>query len=1839
MGEHHSAAKREEDGATPVAPAMLAVPLAFRKAPMAPAVRFGASLNTADSVRTKTYPTMELLSVGKSLTIPSPVFIPGESFSRNPAEKLGGTLGHATGGMIVGPNYAVPGQVVVKEVIEKSVQCLVQLKDELIKLFEEAKKAAENPLQMGKDAAIGAYEGLKNELGSIWEAIKQTPELAGALKDLLHDIDIGEITLDDLLDGLGEMAAEMLGELICGYVQRAKSAAMAGASAASKEMGKLVAELIAKMALTAVSGGVASTTTTIAGKAGEVGAKLGGIGEALKKRVRDRANRRKNQPKPGDKPTEHHPQNNPPDQHRPDNSAEKNGKAPPPCKTCPTAPTKAKKPRPVNPILGIKLLFDEDELDFQLPAPLPVVWQRFYSSDDSRVGLLGQGWVLPGAMELEVRRQLTVLVDNQGRRIEFEAAAPGSEQWSAYEQVWLRRGGVDTLMELVTGEDGSADAYAQIPRDWLANPQRYFLRSPDGMVAVFSPPATKQQGARITPWPCVAVIDRNGYRIQYVYEGNTLSAVIDSVGRVYRMALTQVPPVRRSDSGLRLAGVLLAYDPLSDVQQRGYLSTQALVKLLKSSLPKDESNAAWLVRYRYQGGDLAEVIDALGQVRRSYGWRNHVMVEHLQPEGLVCQYEYDHYRPSGRVVREVVDGFELRFDYQDQATVVTDSLGRGTSYHFTGTPRGPAQRWTGITHPDGSRETYEYSPFGQLIRVEDELGRETRYELDAMGRTVGIKAPDGADTRVQYESTTGEVASLTNALGHTRRWFHDVQGRLTEEVDEAGHATHYFYDDARLPDRPTRIRDAHGATKRLQWDMAGQLLAYTDCSGQTTEYSYDTRGNLIAVINAEGQAIRHQVDAMGRLLVVQHPDGAVERFAYDAQGRLIAHRNALGHDTHWRLNPLGQPLERVDALGHRLRYEYDKAGRLATLSNENSDVATFDYDLRDRLVQESGFDIRRTEYRYNRAGELTERFEHGSAPHAAAVFTNDPDEQHLFNADSGLASSSAPKRTAYVRDPSGRLLAQYSSPSHLPGGVGARARRQLVRYRYDAAGQVQQAASGDGARVQFEWDARGLLVAEQASQPGFAVSADQVTQRIEHGYDGLGTRVYTVLPDGRRLNFLHYGSGHLHQVNLDGQVLTDIERDKLHREISRSQGLLQSQYQYDGAGRLIGQRASAAVGVGAPAAKAETPARTVIERQYRYDRAGQLQGLADKRWGVSTYAYDPLGRITAARHGDASEEHFAFDPAHNLLDTARVEQVRRQAQQRDRRTDRQREEDEWAETVRRRLSDPSFDVLGYQGQNLPQRPPGCWAGNRLLVHEDKRFAWDRHGNLIAKKTGSHKAQYFAYDAQGQLTHVLTRTGLNSATAREQLVALAYDALGRRVAKRMWPVQALRPQQTGEPDQAASLPPPSFIPPKDAQPYSSAYLWEGNRLLQEITTSQQRRTYVFEPDSFIPMLRIDEEESGISLAKQEQPAQAVHVLEAQGASYLEDEDEPDNFAALKTQAWGRMAPAQIDQHLSELREQAEQLRLPEKASAPQSIRVLHYHCDHLGTPRELTDDEGKLVWSAEYLAWGKLKRLQGRAGGSAGGDNHNAPPDQFWHTLTQPGRANHLPEWVADNTGNVRQWREAQEAEQPEIIQAANEPQAWGELTDQSIRFQGQWHDAETGLHYNRFRYYDPEIGRFIHQDPIGLIGGYNLYQYGPNPVTWVDILGLKGAYIFEITNNSKGDTYIGKGPWNRYLASTRKRGGGAGAPDVSRGAHIDVKSPCANVSDSDYAFIVEDRAMELYKTLYNQNAQYLNAMSSPGASKLKSLSSACPILKGKAEADAHKLIQLMLAKTPGSGRF
>ncbi|WP_175816324.1 RHS repeat domain-containing protein [Burkholderia diffusa] len=154
-------------------------------------------------------------------------------------------------------------------------------------------------------------------------------------------------------------------------------------------------------------------------------------------------------------------------------------------------------------------------------------------------------------------------------------------------------------------------------------------------------------------------------------------------------------------------------------------------------------------------------------------------------------------------------------------------------------------------------------------------------------------------------------------------------------------------------------------------------------------------------------------------------------------------------------------------------------------------------------------------------------------------------------------------------------------------------------------------------------------------------------------------------------------------------------------------------------------------------------------------------------------------------------------------------------------------------------------------------------------------------------------------------------------------------------------------------------------------------------------------------------------------------------------------------------------------------------------APAINSLAWYQCDHLGTPQELTDEHSEIAWSAEYRAWGVAQEAIRKASGK---------------------------------------------------VPIAN-----------PIRFQGQYHDHESGLQYNRYRYYDPEVGRFVSKDPIGYAGGLNSYQYAPNPVEWIDPLGLAKLQKIGRYHGPKPEY---ENPGHHDPSSGVFRGGGAGKTSI-----------------------------------------------------------------------------------------
>ncbi len=84
-----------------------------------------------------------------------------------------------------------------------------------------------------------------------------------------------------------------------------------------------------------------------------------------------------------------------------------------------------------------------------------------------------------------------------------------------------------------------------------------------------------------------------------------------------------------------------------------------------------------------------------------------------------------------------------------------------------------------------------------------------------------------------------------------------------------------------------------------------------------------------------------------------------------------------------------------------------------------------------------------------------------------------------------------------------------------------------------------------------------------------------------------------------------------------------------------------------------------------------------------------------------------------------------------------------------------------------------------------------------------------------------------------------------------------------------------------------------------------------------------------------------------------------------------------------------------------------------------------------------------------------------------------------------------------------------------------------------FRYQGQYLDSETDLCYNRYRYYSPETGSYISQDPISIAGGLNVYAYVHDPNSWIDPLGLKKyivyqAPVLDANGNPTGKVYTGR---------------------------------------------------------------------------------------------------------------
>ncbi|MBB6366709.1 RHS repeat-associated protein [Xanthomonas sacchari] len=1226
--------------------------------------------------------------------------------------------------------------------------------------------------------------------------------------------------------------------------------------------------------------------------------------------------------------------------------------------------------KPVHVVTGAKVLLGDDDTDFSLPGALPIVWRRTYASCDARTGALGTGWSVPFSVELVFEGGKAHFIDESGRDIPFDDLPPGGQMFSVPEGVQLSRG------------EGGA----------------YFIGMPAlGWIYCFGQRTGSSDGERLglLQWA-----DFNGNTIDFHRDADgVVRHVTDSAG--HRLALRYAQA-----GGLRLVRV--------DLTAGGPAGT--------------------LVEYRYDAhGQLAQVIDRLGRCVRRFTWEGSTLVAQTFASGLVARYRWDRPAPEGRVVQHWLEdaapgmpATAWTFEYDlpgeragDRRTRVTDHLGRVQLFDHDADqnvtriedPLGQVQRmeWNGLwqllawTRADGSRFTFTYDRLGNLTGATDPLGQTARLDWhERLQRVRAAAAVDGTRWHYTYDDRGNRTEVLGPPLDP------GTPPHIPGDEGEARWRESTLHDPRGLP---VVTIDANGGRQQWAWDERALLVRHTDCSGKTTRFEYDANGFLSKHTDALGQTTHYVHDALGRLLSVTRADGTAERYSYDDADQLVSAGDSSNRLTQYRYDIHGKLLALQRPDGSTVHLGYDAAHRLASLVSENGATYRFAYDTANRMVQELRPDGSRHTFSHDPLGRVVELRE-------------DPGEDDVVEQAIQGHVPAAPIRTTCERDGIGRLIAK-----RVLAVTGTPSPQDVIvqRFAYDKMNRLVRAETLDAAGqspaqvAEFGYTLLGDLALEAAED-----TASGTRSVMRHTCDPLGNRLATELPDGRVLRELHYGSGHVHQISLDGVVVADIERDDLHREVLRTQGRWASRRAYDPLGRQRAQwTQSASLRVGGDWAQQMPDATTApglavptdgLRKQWDYDAAGELVRTRHSRNGETRYRYDPAGHVLSATLQiagavggvspalqQALHEVFHYDPAGNRLD-APVTQ-------------------------------------GAEGSR------GWVRHNRVKVLQDKRFDYDGFGRLVRKRIGAHTELHCRYDALHRMTHAsVIRAGRDGEPIR-QVFRYRYDPLGRRIAKE---------DDFGQ----------------------TRFVWEGMRLLQE-SRGAHNSTYVYEPASYRPLARID----GTGSLEPEHP---VAVLALAG------EDPRGDPAAGKVRSIpvtnGDSSDARhavagpvgaTARYLAgiEARERGVQEEEtggsaepcgPAQRTAPASTptaRIYYFHLQPSGLPEEMSDLNGHLVWRAQYRLWG------------------NAVAEE-WQAFDAAGRPVNAP-----------------------MVETGIRAQVSATPMPQNLRMQGQYLDRETGLHYNTFRYYDPDLGAFTAPDPIGLAGGINLHGYASNPLSWIDPWG------------------------------------------------------------------------------------------------------------------------------------
>jgi RHS repeat-associated protein len=973
------------------------------------------------------------------------------------------------------------------------------------------------------------------------------------------------------------------------------------------------------------------------------------------------------------------------------------------------------------------------------------------------------------------------------------------------------------------------------------------------------------------------------------------------------------------------------------------------------------------------------------------------------------------------------------------------------------------------------------------------LQNNTGEQFDANGKLLSLFDANGNTTSLTY-GANGFLATVTDPFGRSLNVTTNSNGRATSIADTTGTIATYTYGGG---NELLSVTYADNSGIHFSYDGSYRLLTVTDALNNTVEsHTYDSQGRAITsetqagidhyglsytsatetdVTDGLGHVTKYTFNTIKARTVLTKVEGVcgcgggsgsqVQTWAYDNNLNLTSKTDALGHTTSFTYDANGNRLTETDAAG-TATYTYNGLGEILTCRDQLDGVSTITYDPQGNVLTFKDALNNTTTFTYNTRGQLLTSTDARGKVTTLSYDTRGNVSQRE-NANHNV--------TTFSHDDRGRLTEVHDALTN------------VTQFGYDAAGRPNKVTHPDSSFVSFTYDLAGrrtVATDERNNSTTYAYDSayhltsvtDAANHATTYGYDAMSKLTSVTDALARVTNYDYDDFNRVVKVTYPAattgatRLFTTMAYDAVGNVTSRTDTAGQATtyvydnanrlttstdtanktttYQYDALSRLtsVTDALSQQYQFGYDAASRQTQiTRGGVSMSYVYDAVGNRNQRTDYNGVVTNYAYDDLNRLATITYPDATTVNYGYDELSRLASATNANGTVTLAYDNRGRT--------------ASVTDPFTQTVSYGYDVTGNRTSVAVGGSAFAT-----YAYDAVNRLSTITDSASLAVGYSYDATNKVT---SRTLPNGVTT-----SFDYDGLNRLTRLRHTTTAATLFDNQYTYDTASRITQLTDLGGTHSYGYDSV-----NRLTSATYPGATSESYTYDGVG-------NRTASHLSASYTYQGFN--QVTGAGGATYTYD-----NNGNLLTKVVG----TDTTQYTWDFENRLTQVTLPDGT-------CVSYAYDALGRRIQRTTSAG----ADERYVYDGQNVIQDLDSSSSVVTSYLNGPGVDNH-LRQTNSTTGVSYFLTDHLGSTSALTDGS----GNVVEQISYDSFGNHLASSQTRYTytGRERDPDTGLMYHRARFYDPQLGRFINEDPIGLNGGVNTYAYVLNsPTRFVDPSGL-----------------------------------------------------------------------------------------------------------------------------------